>query len=61
MELMMAMVAAVSGDAGVDDRVKDVEGISRVWSGRSSKSCRGGEGRLEATWASMTFGLLRSS
>jgi hypothetical protein len=37
----------VSGDGGVDDGVRNVEGVSEVWSGRSLESCRGGAGRLD--------------
>jgi hypothetical protein len=37
----------VSRDVRVDDGVQDVERVSGVWSGRSSGSYRGGEGRLD--------------
>jgi hypothetical protein len=34
-------------DAGVDDGVRNIEGISGVWSGMSSESCGGGVERLD--------------
>jgi hypothetical protein len=38
----------VVGDVeGVADKVQTMTVISRVWSGRSLGSCRGGEGRLD--------------
>jgi hypothetical protein len=49
-------VLVVSGDAEVDDGVQDVEGFSGVWSGESSRSCRGGEGRLEVFRCRCTLG-----
>jgi hypothetical protein len=40
-------VLADDDGEGVADEMRATTAISRVWSGRSSRSCRRGEGRLD--------------
>jgi hypothetical protein len=49
-------ILVVFGDAGVDDGVRNIEGISGVWSGMSSESCRGGVERLDVLRRRCTSG-----